>query len=236
MPDPWLLVPPGHLAPGEVELEPEEARHLRSVLRRTRGARVVLADGRGSWAGGTVVSVERNRVVVAVDRVERMPRPAGPAVTAALGILQGQAMDWAVTKAVELGVRRFVPVAADRSQGGIRAAERRLAHWRRVARQALKQCRRPWEMQLEDPVTLGDLLAGVDGEAGIVADPGGRAPSRPATGRGRFLLVGPEGGFTTEERRDILAAGWTPVRLGAHVLRAETALVVGVAVLGLCGE
>ena len=234
MPEPWLLVPPGGLAAGELELEPEEARHLRSVLRRPAGTAVVLTDGRGGRAGGVVRTVERGRVVVAVDRVERVPRPPAPGLTLALGVLHGQGMDRAVTGAVELGVERLVPVVTARSQGGGAAAAGRLGHWRRAARQALKQCHRVWEMELAGPVDLDRFLDETAGAPGVVADPGGVSPDEVGRAAGGILLVGPEGGFTQAERAGILDAGWTPVRLGAHVLRAETAALVGVAVLALC--
>ncbi len=233
MPDPWLLVAPGSLAPGEVTLDPGEARHLRAVLRRAAGASVVLTDGRGSRARGVVCAVKRNHAVVAVEEVERVPEPEGPGITVALGVLQGQAMDRAVTRAVELGVERFVPVVAARSQGGPGAAARRLAHWGRAARQALKQCHRVWEMELSGPVTLEELLEENAGAPGVVADPEGLPLDRLGEGRGRLFLVGPEGGFTREERERIARAGWVPLVLGANVLRAETALVAGVAVLTL---
>jgi len=236
MPDPWLLVPPGTLVPGQMELEPGEARHLRSVLRRPPGAAVVLTDGRGARGRGVVRSVKRGRVVVSVESVEYEEGPGEAGLTVALGVLHGQAMDSAIARAVELGVERFVPVVAERSQGGTAAASRRRAHWERVAAQALKQCHRVWGMELAEPVTLRGLLEGTAGAPGIVADPEGLAPASVGGATGRVLLIGPEGGFTGKERERIARAGWTPLRLGAHVLRAETALVAGVAVLTLVRE
>jgi len=226
--EPWLLV---DLVPaedgGEVALPTAEARHALSVLRLGPGDPLVLADGRGGLARGRVASAGRGALSVAVERVERVPRPA-PSVTVALAVLHTKAMDWAVQKCVEVGAERFVPVVAARSQLGAGAAAGRLGHWRRVALQAIKQCRRPWAMEVAEPVSL-DALA--SGPPGFLADAAG-APvlavphSLPAT-----LLVGPEGGLTPTEAGLLDRAGWTPVRLGPNVLRAETAAVVGAACL-----
>ena len=228
MSEPWLLVDavPDD-AGAEVALAPEEARHAVSVLRLAPGAPVVLADGRGGLARGRVAAAGRGRLSVAVTGVDHVPRPRA-GVTVALGVLHTRAMDWAVQKAVEVGAEKLVPLLAERSQLGAGAASGRLGHWRRVARQAIKQCRRPWAMTVDEPVTLDALLAR---PAGLLADPGGAPVGAVPRTLPVTLIVGPEGGLTAAERARLEAAGWRPVRLGPHVLRAETAAVVGTALL-----
>jgi len=229
---PWLLVDPGVLAVGQrVRLDPAESRHLFHALRRRVGDRVTLADGAGGVAVGAVEVASVRGAEVAVETLQVVPPPARPDVTVALGVLHGQAMDWAVQKVVEVGVGRFVPVVAERSQLGVRPARGRVEHWRRVARQALKQCRRPWAMEVEDPRSVEDLAPLGRSGGGLVADPLGDSldtlPSRSAA----LLLVGPEGGLTGAEIRLLAGEGWRTLRLGPHVLRAETAAVVGAALL-----
>ena len=104
-------------------------------------------------------------------------------------------------------------------------------HWRRVAVQALKQCHRSWAMEVELPVRLADLVTDRGETAGFVADPAGETVDLVPVGGGAFLVVGPEGGFTAAERDLLTMRGWRPVRLGRHLLRAETAAVVGAALL-----
>jgi 16S rRNA (uracil1498-N3)-methyltransferase len=149
-----------------------------------------------------------------------------------MAVLAGGAMDLVVQKAVELGVRRFVPVCCDRSQFGLDRAVKRSDHWDRLAMQALKQCRRAWAMEIETAVSLADLVANTTSGRGIVADAGGDSVS--ACGPippDPVLLIGPEGGFSLQEASALDTAGWMRLRLGPHVLRAETAAIAGVAVI-----
>jgi RsmE family RNA methyltransferase len=110
----------------------------------------MLADGQGSCAEAELIRCVRSDAVAVIGDIVMTVEPLrGP--TAALGILHSKAMDWAVQKAVEIGVETFIPVLCERSQGSLSHAEGRLEHWRRVALQALKQCRRAWAMRVESP-------------------------------------------------------------------------------------
>ncbi len=230
--DPWLLVPEGMLVEGcEIALGPEEARHASGSLRRRAGDRIVLADGAGSVASAELKLCVRSDVVAVVDEPVRKERPL-PGPTVALGVLHGKAMDWAIQKAVEVGVVTFVPLLCDRSQGTRERSVERLEHWRRVSRQALKQCRRAWQMGVESPLTMAEVLGGRL-LPGLVAAPEGLTEISGLTARQMTLLVGPEGGLTVDEKKALADAGWSTLALGPHVLRAETAVVVGAALLTL---
>lgn len=228
--DPWLLVREGVLVGGgEIVLEPEEARHVSGSLRLHAGDRVVLADGVGKLAGAELARCQRSDVIAVVDEVvTSVPSLAGP--TVALGVLHTKAMDWAIQKAVEVGAAAFVPLLCDRSQGSHQRALERMDHWRRVARQALKQCRRTWGMQVESPLTMTEVVSGRL-LPGYVADQESDIDGSNISADRSTLLVGPEGGLTPEEQKALAAAGWSTIALGPHILRAETAVVVGAALL-----
>ena len=229
----WALADPGVLVAGRrLELDAAEAHHVTGVLRLTAGEALVLADGRGAVATAVIGKAGKRRVTVGISTVVRHARPPGD-VTVALGVLHSQAMDWAVEKAVEAGANRFIPVLTARSQLGAGTARRRLVHWRRVARQAIKQCHRPWEMNVADPLAFDELAATVPASSGIVADREGCLAWQEGIGPGAVLLVGPEGGLTGEELSLLDRAGWRRMRLGDYVLRAETAVVAGAAMLSL---
>ena len=230
---PWLLAKSGTLETGRrVVLDATEARHLTGALRRRPGDEFVLADGNGSVAEAKLVAVGTGRVEAEILSVCHEPEPKSVGVTLALAMIDNRAMDLAVQKAVEVGVGRLVPMAVERTQVRGRDLEVRLEHWRRIAMQALKQCRRPWAMAVTEVVTLTALVKD-DSEqvGGVVADVEGSGLGELPETAGNLLVVGPEGGFTAAENQLFDRCGWPRLRLGPHILRAETAAVVGGAMM-----
>jgi 16S rRNA (uracil1498-N3)-methyltransferase len=140
-------------------------------------------------------------------------------------------MDWAVQKAVEIGVLQLIPVLTKRSQLSLAVARRRLAHWQKVAQQAIKQCHRPWAMELGEVSSFEQLLQWREGSPGVVACVDGEPVDRLSLEAGAMLLIGPEGGLTSSELQLLRERHWCRLRLGRYTLRAETAAVVGAALL-----
>lgn len=228
---PWLLAPSGELEAGRTtELDPGEARHLTGPLRRRIGDEVVLTDGEGLVAGACIVSIGKSRVEAEIISVRREPAPRSSGVTIAMATISSRNMDWAVQKAVEIGVRRFVPLETEHAQIRDTAVESRIDHWRRISMQALKQCRRAWAMEVADAVAFPDLVE-LSRRVGVVADREGSAIGDLPDGVAHLLVVGPEGGFTSKENQLLERCGWPRLRLGPHILRAETAAIVGGAML-----
>jgi 16S rRNA (uracil1498-N3)-methyltransferase len=228
---PWLLVDPAVLeSERRVVLNPTEARHLTAALRRRPGDEIVLADGKGSVARARLVSIERRRVEAEVLSVHHEPEPQSGGVTVAMAVVASQAMEWAVQKAVEIGVRNFVPIETDRAQLRGKDFRGRVEHWRRISMQALKQCRRPWAMEVKDVFALEAFVDSCS-VSGVAADRNGCSIGELPEETGSVLIVGPEGGFTAEENELFDRHGWPRLRLGPHVLRAETAAVVGGAMM-----
>jgi len=228
---PWLLVLPGLISKDTViTLDTAEGRHATGPLRLRSGEEVVLADGAGHTAAARLAIAGKTQVDVEVMSVHVAPPPRGAGVTLALAVIEPRAMDWAVQKAVEIGVRRLQPIVTDRTQSRRRAVSGRSDHWHQIALQALKQCRRPWAMEIGEVQTITDLVA--DHEAGgVVADQGGVVIGGLPRSCGRVLVVGPEGGFSSAEDELFTSSGWFRLRLGANILRSETAAVVGGAMM-----
>jgi 16S rRNA (uracil1498-N3)-methyltransferase len=228
---PWILASPGAIEVGEfVILDPVEARHVSGSLRRRAGDEIVLADGRGCIAVARLTTIERSKVEAEILAAHREPEPTSNGVTLALAMVSGQQMDWAVQKAVEVGVRCFVPLATERSQLRKQEGHGRMDHWQRVARQALKQCRRPWAMEVGQVVTLSEFVEN-QRAGGVVADREGCAIHELPNASGNALVVGPEGGFSQIEGDIFDRDGWTRLRVGPHILRSETAAIVGGAMM-----
>jgi 16S rRNA (uracil1498-N3)-methyltransferase len=230
---PWLLVSPGIAESGQsVRLDAAEARHVTGSLRRRPGDEVVLIDGAGVVARAVLrtAKAEVAEAEIIDMRVEEPQR--GEGVTLAMAVVGNRAVDWAIQKAVEIGVRRVLPVVTDRTQVRGGALPGRAEHWRRIALQALKQSRRPWAMEVADIRPLVEVVdSEMFGPYGVVAGREGVALADLPPSAGRLLVVGPEGGFSPEETGLLADRGWPRLKLGRHTLRTETAAIVGAALL-----
>lgn len=144
--------------------------------------------------------------------------PPAPPLAVGFALSKGERPEWTVQKLTECGIDRIVPFVGARSVVRWEAdrAAKNLLRLRRIAREAAMQCRRLWAPAVE-PVGKFGAHATARGADWAMADPEGGPPhlERPS------ILVGPEGGWSDEERE----AGLPAVRLGSHVLRTETAAV-----------
>lgn len=204
------------------EVNPKEAFTVRDASGAFyRASLKELAAG-----GGTAVPYER---------CEPAPEPVIE-VTLACAVLARQRMIFVVQKATELGVSRIVPLLTDHSvqQGGL---EHEKAHaWPGQVVRAAKQCRRSSLPELPAPTTLDAFLESApakDADVRLCLDNmAGGAPAHAASPRRVLLLVGPEGGFSDAERKR-LEGKVQPWLLGGRVLRAETAVLVGLTAVQL---
>ena len=223
------------LAGDTVVLAGPEGRHAATVRRVQVGEDVDLADGRGTRARCTVVSLGHDTVELRVR--ERLVEPAPtPWLVVAQGIAKGDRGELAVELATEVGVDEVLPWAAARcivKWEGARG-ERALARWRSTAREAGKQSRRARHPVVGDPVGLDALLARAATATTLVLHEEASVPlasvALPADGE-VLLVVGPEGGITPAELSALGSAGATAVRLGASVLRTSTAGAAAAAVV-----
>ena len=146
-------------------------------------------------------------------------------------------MDWVVQKATELGVTEIQPIDTERSVARLSAerAAKRLEHWRQVAISACEQCGRNTLPKIHAPQDIMAWLQQVQNVADtkfILLPQGTAALHTQAQPQGRIaLLIGAEGGFTQAESDTALRCGFVPVRMGARVLRTETAAIAGLAAL-----
>ncbi|MEU0665538.1 16S rRNA (uracil(1498)-N(3))-methyltransferase [Streptomyces lavendulocolor] len=227
----------GDAAGGTITLDGPEGRHAVSVRRLRVGEEIVLTDGAGTGAYGTVAAVEgKDRLEVAVSEVRTEPAPA-PRITVVQALPKGDRGELAVETMTETGVDAIVPWAASRcitqwkGDRGLKA----LAKWRATAREAGKQSRRLRFPDVADAATtkqVARLLAAADFAAVLHEE--GAAPlataELPATGE-IVLVVGPEGGVSPDELAAFAEAGATPCRLGRSVLRTSTAGTAATALL-----
>ncbi|MCB9560418.1 MAG: 16S rRNA (uracil(1498)-N(3))-methyltransferase [Kofleriaceae bacterium] len=229
-----LLVPAAALAAGRAEVSGDDHHYLFRVRRLAPGAAVVVFDGEGHEADAVVEAVEAARATLRIGpaRVEPAPRPR---LTVIQGLIKGERMDWCVQKLVEVGVDEIVVVATARAVVRLDAARAasRTARLQAIAREAAKQARRATVPTVTlAPGGVAAAAAAADEELKLLCHPGAAASLGAHLGTAAasvVLLVGPEGGLAPEEVEAAASAGFEAVRLGATVLRAETAGVAAVA-------
>ncbi len=195
-------------------LSSDDEHHLRHVLRARDGEEVVLTNGQGSWVFGAVRDYGIERLGdVRVD-------PERRATTLYLAPLKGDRSEWAVAKATELGVSRIVPLLSEhvvvKFKGESRA--KTLSRWRRIGNESAGQCRRTYDVVIDEPVEILDVPLDV-----AIADFDGGPDWRGV----RAVCIGPEGGWSPRE----LDQSRRRLSLGPSVLRAETAGVVAASIL-----
>ena len=210
-----------------VELDAGQANYLGNVLRLKEGAELLTFDGRsGEWLA-RIAEAGKRRMTLAVERKTREPESI-PDVWLAFAPVKRQATDWLVEKATELGAARLIPVITQRT-----IAERvKLERLEAIAIEAAEQCGRTVLPEIASPRPLAQFFDSLDPSRTLYfADEGGGEPATEAFASGPcVILIGPEGGFTQEEREHIRAArGAVPVSLGPRVLRAETAALAALA-------
>ena len=225
-------------AGAQVMLPPQAARHVQ-VLRLQPGDGITLFNGDGGEWAAAVTRMGRSDVDVEIGAHATIEREAARAVHLVVGMPANERMDWLVEKATELGAASIQPVTTARSVvklAGERAAKRQ-AHWQAIAVAACEQCGRNRVPPVHAPLALADWLRGAPaaGQRLLLSLRDGSQPLRQAAGGASqvWVLHGPEGGLTAQEEDAALAAGFVPASLGTRVLRAETASVAALAMLGL---
>ena len=210
----------------QIELQEENAHYARAVLRLKKDQQLILFNGQGGEFSCRLQEVSRKRVVVyiehAIDRSVESPLN----VMLGLGISRGDRMDWAVQKAVELGVVALTPLITERCVVKFKAEKKqqRLKHWENIVQHAAEQSGRTVLTELSEITDISDWVRQQAGLK-VFLDPHAEkslAELRPVDMQ-VTLLSGPEGGFSADEREMAVAAGFAPVRLGQRILRTETA-------------
>jgi 16S rRNA (uracil1498-N3)-methyltransferase len=233
-----LFVPAERLAGLGLTITGDDYRYLARVLRSRVGDRVALFDGAGTEVEAEVTRVGKQDADLTLGARRAVPTGADAvAITLLVVVPRGERMDLVVQKTTELGVARIVPVTTGRSVARPEAKQR--ARWERIARESARQCGRADVPRIDAPLTLDEALADRELPAARFALwEGEQARSLRAVLAAAFtpghqnpataLLVGPEGGFSSDEIGAARAAGFDPVGVGPRILRVETAAIVAV--------
>jgi|GEM_PF-379423 len=244
-------------------LDDAEAHHALKVLRLPPGEAVEVMDGMGAVARGTLKPTGKESADV--DVIESRTEPAEPAgLELAMGALKPGDLDEILPALVELGMTR-ISIFINEQSGKSRVAEKSLDRWQRIIDASVKQSKRCWRPAIATYGSMEEWLLdhrALNRPAGevrwIFAEPGldgdgGTGKTTPAVtaltmavGHAQrpftapppstIGLVGSEKGFSPSEVRAALDAGFFPVSLGPHVLRARTAAIAAATMLAMAGH
>jgi 16S rRNA (uracil1498-N3)-methyltransferase len=223
------------LRAGTSTLLPEDsAHHAVHVLRVRTGDDVTLFNGRGGEFAGRVASIERLKVLCDLLQHRAIERESPLRMVLVQGVSSGERMDFTVRKSVELGVAEIHPVLATSSVArpkGERAAARHV-HWQKVAISACEQCGRNRIPAVQPLIDAASWQGGAGVK--ILLSPAAELRFSQACKSGGdeyTIAAGPEAGFSAEEERAFLDAGFVPASIGPRVLRTETAGLAALAAL-----
>ena len=233
---PRLYVEPDLAAGAQLTLGKDQSLYLAAVLRKAVGDEVVLFNGRdGAWLTRLASDSKKS---VTLDLIERIAAQT-PRSDLWYGFapLKTERLDYVIQKAVEMGAGTIQPVITRFTQVN------RLKHERLVANaiEAAEQCEVLSVPDVEPETTLDRLIdswPAIHGSRKLILADEGEASASPVAILGHLkgqpigVLIGPEGGFSDEERAKLRALPFVvPISLGPRILRADTAAVAALAVI-----
>ncbi|HEY2987668.1 MAG TPA: 16S rRNA (uracil(1498)-N(3))-methyltransferase [Candidatus Binatia bacterium] len=219
---------------GSATIAGPELNHMRKALRLGPGDRVILFDDEGWEHEGIIRSYDSGLAEITLAKSSQPERESPVRITLAQALGKGDKLDWVVEKATELGVRAIVPFLCRRTVPKLdgAAAAKRGARWQRIALSAAKQSgrtrvpeilgvmnfsdlvQRPWPCDLKLIFWENETVRGLR-----------RLREEKARVESLILVIGPEGGFTSDEVAEATGGGFQSVGMGKRILRTETAAV-----------
>jgi len=201
-----------------------------------------LFDSSGRSYLARVEEVEKEKTKLLILE-EKSGEKANTEIILAQSLVKSKNMEFIIQKSAELGVTRFIPVMASRSVVKVdEKIEKKLGRWARIAREAVKQSGNPWIPYISPPIGLKKLIKENQAELKLflsenrgkylreILTRNGKSP-RQSPPSSILILIGPEGGWTREEKEYILDNGFEAVSLGRNILRTETAAICSLALI-----
>ncbi|WP_297404871.1 16S rRNA (uracil(1498)-N(3))-methyltransferase [uncultured Cetobacterium sp.] len=205
-----------------------DVNHLKNAFRVKVGEVIRVVDGTYEYIC-EILTIEKKIIEVKILEKKEDEYSTEVEIDAAIGILKNDKMDLTIQKLTEIGVTRILPLVTKR--GVVKLTEKK-EKWDLTAKEAIKQCQAVKMMDIREPQKLSDIdfskydLAVVpyecegDNSLRSILNKLKEKPKRV------IYIIGPEGGFDTEEIEFLKSKGVTPVSLGRRILRAETASII----------
>ncbi|MEG4211480.1 16S rRNA (uracil(1498)-N(3))-methyltransferase [Microcoleus sp. S13_B4] len=239
----------------KIDLTREQQHYLNRVLRLHAGDRFIAMDGRGHW-WLAVLEARETGLFASIAEEIAVNRELPVEVTLMAALPKGNGFDEVVRQATELGVASIVPVTSDRTL--LKPSDQKVDRWRRIAAEAAEQSERQFVPTILDPISFEFALKDSAQKSRYICvargenrhlwdcligsfDPpfvGAVSPCPPpAWGELSIVIaVGPEGGWTEGEVKRAIEFNFEAVSLGSRILRAVTAPIVALSLVGAAFE
>jgi 16S rRNA (uracil1498-N3)-methyltransferase len=227
-----FYAPPENFKNENVFLSEDETRHLRDVLRLRENETIRVFDGTHREFICKIERIEKRQTVVKIiEEIAPSAPESNLELTLAVAVLKGEKFDLVVQKAVELGVKNFVPLITKRCDVKIKDADKKRERWEKITLEASKQSGRAGLMKIETPADFEKFIQTADETKILFSERGGESFSVVSETEKITAAVGSEGGWEDAEIEAASANGFQIVTLGGRILRAETAAISVAAIL-----
>ena len=237
----YFFIKQSDIADAKAVVKGSDAHHIKNVLRLKPGDTIGLFDGTGLNYETRIITLLPKSVEVLVISRFSSTVESSVQMTVAQALLKDRKMDMLIRQLTELGITRWIPFFAKRSVP--RPDEKRLymrtERWKKIAKEALKQCKRCCSPEIGATISFEEVLSlGKGSDLKIIfweeeSEPVNKEPptSNLKPPEKIFILVGPEGGFTSKEVEKAKESGFITAALGPRILRAETATIAACTLL-----
>ena len=212
----------------KITLNVDETRHLRDVLRLKTGDEVYVFDGNGNEFKCEIETVEKwTSLLKIIEKVTPQSPESNLDLTLAIAILKGEKFDLVVQKAVELGVKKIIPIITKRTI----EKSVRLERLRKIALDATKQCGRASLLEIAETVSFTQLIESNESTFIMFSERNGTSFSTFKPTNKIISIIGPRGGWEDSELEFGIQKGVSIITFGGRILRAETAAIALTAIL-----
>lgn len=213
----------------KVLLNADETKHLRDVLRLREGENARVFDGAGKEFLCRIEKISKNETFLKItEEVSPIASASNLDLTLAVALLKGEKFDLVAQKAVELGVKTFVPLMTKRCDVKIKNVSdfaKKLERLNRIALEACKQSGRADLMKINELTDFQTFIKTAEGTRFLFSERGGAQFSEITADKKITAVVGSEGGWEDSEIKAARKNGFRIITLGGRILRAETAAV-----------
>lgn len=226
-----------------IDVPQEIVRHIH-VLRMSLGELIEIFNGQNQSYIGEIINLGKRNATIKIIRINPVTSLPTIQISLAIAMVANDKMDLIVQKAVELGVSHIIPLHSEYSARLIKSrSDSRLSHWQNIIISSCAQCGQNLLPSIDLPIDMHELFTKTNYDIKIIMNtPHAEArlikPQQPKIHDQKnisnaLLLVGPEGGFSSNEIELAISNNYQTMQLGNLVMRAETAVIAGLAALNL---